>query len=140
MTSSPHLLKINQRIWSIWKNGQNCIGVGHPTLARLASPMHKSTFQYLSSSRNNNCPIYVSYSSLVDIFITTNMQDTFTASLKVKGRVHCFSMQVVINKCFLQNPEKINLAQIRLVVFEKYAKNAPLISTNDAIKPKARLL
>jgi len=23
-----------------------------------------------------------------------------------KGRVHCFSMQVVMNKCFLQNPEK----------------------------------
>jgi len=23
-----------------------------------------------------------------------------------KGRVHCFSMQVVINKCFLLNPEK----------------------------------
>jgi len=29
--------------------------------------------------------------------------------------VHCFSVQVVINKCFLLNPEK-NLAQIRLVV------------------------
>jgi len=23
-----------------------------------------------------------------------------------KGRVHCFSMQVVMNKCFLLNPEK----------------------------------
>jgi len=32
-------------------------------------------------------------------------------------------MQVVINKCFLLNSEK-NLAQIRLVVFEKNAKNA----------------
>jgi len=28
-----------------------------------------------------------------------------------------------MNKCFLLNPEK-NLAQIRLVVFEKNAKNA----------------
>jgi len=37
-----------------------------------------------------------------------------------KGQVQCFSMQVVINKCFLLNPE--NLSQIRLVVFEKYAK------------------
>jgi len=37
----------------------------------------------------------------------------------LKGRVHCFSMQVVINKYFLLNPEK-NLVQIRLVVFEKY--------------------
>jgi len=25
---------------------------------------------------------------------------------KFKGRVQCFSMQVVINKCFLLNPEK----------------------------------
>jgi len=25
---------------------------------------------------------------------------------KVKGRVHYFSMQVVMNKCFLPNPEK----------------------------------
>jgi len=35
--------------------------------------------------------------------------------------VHCFSMQVVMNKCFLLNTEK-NLAQIRLVVYEKNAK------------------
>jgi len=50
--------------------------------------------------------------------------------------VHCFSIQVVINKCFLLNPKK-NLAQIRLVVFEK---NAPLIPKNDVTEPKARLL
>jgi len=48
-------------------------------------------------------------------------------------------MQVVINKCFLQNPEK-NLAQIRLVVFEKNSKNGPLIPKNDITEPKARLL
>jgi len=24
----------------------------------------------------------------------------------IKDRVHCFSMQVVMNKCFLLNPEK----------------------------------
>jgi len=42
---------------------------------------------------------------------------------QIKGRVHCFLMQVVMNKCFLLNPEK-NLAQIRLVVFENNAKNA----------------
>jgi len=40
-----------------------------------------------------------------------------------KGRAQCFSMQVVMNKCFLLNPEK-NLAQIHLVVFEKNAKKA----------------
>jgi len=27
-------------------------------------------------------------------------------SINLKGRVHCFSMQVGINKCFLLNPEK----------------------------------
>jgi len=42
---------------------------------------------------------------------------------KLKGWVHCFSMQVVMNKCFHLNPEK-NLAQIRLAVFEKNTKNA----------------
>jgi len=45
-------------------------------------------------------------------------------------------MQVVMNKCFLLNPEQ-NLAQIRLVVFEK---NAPLISKNDVTELKARLV
>jgi len=44
-----------------------------------------------------------------------------------KGRVQCFSKKVVMNKCFLLNPEK-NLAQIRFVLFEK---NAPLIPKND---------
>jgi len=55
-----------------------------------------------------------------------------------KAPVPCFSMQVVMNKCFLLNPEKKkNLAQIRLDVFEK---NAPLIPKNDVTEPKARLL
>jgi len=44
-------------------------------------------------------------------------------------------MQVVINKCFLPNPEK-NSAQIRLVVFEKNANN----SKNDVTDPKATRL
>jgi len=44
-----------------------------------------------------------------------------------------------MNKCFLLNPEK-KLAQIRLVVFEKNAKNAPLILKNDIIEQKPRLL
>jgi len=46
-------------------------------------------------------------------------------------------MQVVMNKCFLLNPEKKKLALIRLVVFEI---NAPLILKNDVTDPKARLL
>jgi len=48
-------------------------------------------------------------------------------------------MQIVMNKCFLLIPEK-NLAQIRLVVFKKSAKNAPLIPKNDVTVPKARRL
>jgi len=40
-----------------------------------------------------------------------------------------------MNKCFLLNPEK-NLVQIRLVVFEKNAKNAPLLPKNDVTEPK----
>jgi len=45
-------------------------------------------------------------------------------------------MHVVMKNCFLLNPEK-NLAQIRLVVFEK---NAPLITKNDVTEPKAKKL
>jgi len=57
----------------------------------------------------------------------------------LKGRVQCFSMQVVMNKYFLLNRKK-NLAQIRLDVFEKNAKNAPLILKTDVAEPKARQL
>jgi len=35
-----------------------------------------------------------------------------------KGQVLCFTMQVVMNGCFLLNREK-KIAQIRLVLFEK---------------------
>jgi len=45
-------------------------------------------------------------------------------------------MQIVMNMCFLLNPEK-NLTQARLVIFEK---NAPLIPKNDVTEPKAKLL
>jgi len=48
-------------------------------------------------------------------------------------------MQVVIDKCFLLNPEK-KLAQIRIVVFKKNAKTAPLIPKNDVTELKARFL
>jgi len=49
------------------------------------------------------------------------------------------SIQVVINKCFHLNPEKI-LSQIRLVVFEETAKMYTLFPKNDVSEPKARLL
>jgi len=43
-----------------------------------------------------------------------------------KSWVLCFSMQVVINKCFLQNPEK-KLAQFCLVLIKKKQKMHTLI-------------
>jgi len=72
------------------------------------------------------------------ILIKTYMLSMFInfLILSLKGQVHCFSMQVVMNKCFLLNPEKL-LVQIRIVVFEK---NAPLIPKNDVTEPKAKLL
>jgi len=47
----------------------------------------------------------------------------------IKGRVHCYSMQVIMNKCFLLISEKI-LALIRLIVFEKNTKSHTLIPKN----------
>jgi len=37
--------------------------------------------------------------------------------------MHCFTMQVAMNKCFILNPER-KLAQIRVVVFEENKTNA----------------
>jgi len=61
-----------------------------------------------------------------------------TTRIKIlKGWVHCFSNQLVLNKYFFLNPEQ-NLTQILLVVFEKNEKNASLIPKNDVTEPKAR--
>jgi len=43
-----------------------------------------------------------------------------------KGPVQCFLMQVVMNMCFLLNPEK-NLVYTCLVVFEKNTKRRTLV-------------
>jgi len=45
-------------------------------------------------------------------------------------------MQVVMNKCFLLNPEKI----WHRFVLSFSRKNAPLIPKNDVTEPKARLI
>jgi len=52
----------------------------------------------------------------------------------IKGWVQCYSMQVVMNKCFL-NPEKRCSSILSL---EKNTKT--LFSNNDVTDPKARLL
>jgi len=41
-----------------------------------------------------------------------------------KGRVQCFSMQVVINKCFLLNPEQI--WRIFVLSFSRITQNRTL--------------
>jgi len=53
-----------------------------------------------------------------------------------KVRVHCFSMQVEMNKCFLLNPEKNFGADPSCRFREKRTFN----SENDVTEPKARLL
>jgi len=40
----------------------------------------------------------------------------------LKGQVQCFSIQVVMNMCFLLSPEK-NLVQISLAIFRVKGKN-----------------
>jgi len=75
-----------------------------------------------------------------NVIETTNcfFSNTF-CYIQIKGWLQWFSMQVVMNKCFLLNPDK-NLVHIRLVVFEKNAKTHTIISKNDVNKQKARLL
>jgi len=48
-------------------------------------------------------------------------------------------MQVVMNKCFLLNPEK-HFDADSFSRFREKRKNAPLISKNDITEPKARRL
>jgi len=48
-------------------------------------------------------------------------------------------MQVVMNKCYLLNPEK-NLRRSVLSFWRKTQKTYPLILKSDVTEPKARLL
>jgi len=48
-------------------------------------------------------------------------------------------MQVVMNKCFLLNPEKKIVADLSCRLREK-CKNAPLNPKNEVTEPNARLL
>jgi len=80
--------------------------------------------------------VSTSFDVVSDNFLRREMN---LSAFDFKGRVHCFSLQVVMNKCFRLNLEK-NLEQILLVVFEKKAKNVPLIPKIDVIKPKTRRL
>jgi len=57
----------------------------------------------------------------------------------IKGMLHCFSMKVVINKCFLLSPEK-NWRRSVLSFSRKMQKTHTLIPTNDVTDPKVRLL
>jgi len=55
----------------------------------------------------------------------------------IKGRVHCFLMQVVLNKCFHLKSEK-KISADPFCRFREKRKNAPLIPKNDITEPKAR--
>jgi len=57
----------------------------------------------------------------------THFYAYFGQNCYFKGRVHCFSMQAVMNKCFLLNPEKEFGADLNCRFREKNAQNAPLI-------------
>jgi len=57
-------------------------------------------------------------------------------TVSFKGRVHCFSMQAVMNKCFLLNPKKVGADPV--LSFSR--KTHTLIPKNDVTEPKARLL
>jgi len=61
------------------------------------------------------------------------------AKICLKAECTVFQCRFVMNKCFLLNPEK-KLAQIRFIVFEQNAKNAPLIPKNVVTEPKIRRL
>jgi len=58
----------------------------------------------------------------------------------LKGRVHYFTMQVVLNKCFLLNPKKNFWRRFVLSFSKKNAKNHTLIPKNDVTELNARLL
>jgi len=55
----------------------------------------------------------------------------------IKGRVHCFSMQIVMNKCFLLNSEK-KLGADSSLSFSK--KTHTIIPKNNVTVPKAKVL
>jgi len=57
----------------------------------------------------------------------------------LKGRMHCFSMQIGINMCYLLNPGK-KFGADPYCRFRKNAKNAHLFPKNDVTETKARLL
>jgi len=89
------------------------------------------------------CHFLASFCKTYNSIVFSNAGREISALSNIKGPVYCFSMPVVMKKCLLLNLEN-NLAQIRLVVFEKNAKNAQLrrtsIPKNDVTEPKARLL
>jgi len=64
-----------------------------------------------SCTRSNFCNAYFVQPLFWRLYVVAVL-------VALKGWVHCFSMQFVMNKCYTLNFEK--LAQIRLVVWEKH--------------------
>jgi len=73
-------------------------------------------------------------------FFQSNEVLKHNTSNRVKGRVYCFSMQVVMNKFFLLNPEN-KFGANPSCRFRVNCKNRTFSSEkNDVTEPKARLL
>jgi len=77
----------------------------------------KLRFKLFSDWIDRKCSEKQTYKRLKAILVRRGSAEN------LKGWVQCFSMQVVMNKCFLLNPERF-LAQIRVVVLDKNAKIA----------------
>jgi len=70
----------------------------------------------------------MSTSQSIDAFLSIDLRNLYlqlsSLTLSIKGRVQCFSMQVVMNKRFLLNPEK-NLIKM---VFESLETDFNLLT------------
>jgi len=63
--------------------------------------LQKSKSRYKANKQHVTSPKQLGFQS------KQSKKQLFFEELSLKGRVQCFSMQVVTNKCFLLNPKKI---------------------------------
>jgi len=67
-----------------------------------------------------------------------SISTSYSNFVLLKGRVHCISMQIVMNKCFFLNPEKRRRPVLSFSIKTQIMHT--LIPKNDVTEPKARLL
>jgi len=104
---------------------------------------HLRPFKFFKSHKWKTISFKVPHENRLSILVFTDQNvgllNIIFSFLRFKGRVHCFSMQVVMNKCFLLNSEK-KFGTDPSCRFREKRKNLPLIPKNDVTDPKARLL